>query len=125
MASPRPDRLARPDDLLYRMEKPKQWDEEGILPAAFQDPYDDLSLYLRRVKTPLALLAGFSSVSWVKALCRSKRSVTPAQMYDSEFRVAAIWLREFTLEGYQIKLDNEGNHYDEEGHLEIVNGQQN
>jgi hypothetical protein len=73
----------------------------------------------------LALLTGFSSVSWVKALCRSKRSVTPAQMYDSEFRVAAIWLREFTLEGYQIKLDDEGNHYDEEGYLEIVNGQQN
>jgi hypothetical protein len=124
MAGPRSARIAQPNDLLYRKVQPGQWDEEGVLPAAFEDRHEDLSLFVARVKSPADVLRHFARFPAVRRECRTGRHPpTPAQMYEAGYRIASIRLSVFLADQFQVRLREDGSHFDAEGHLEIIQGQ--
>src|SRR5436305_12080769 len=84
-------RLLRPGDILYRRVMPEHWDEEGLLPAAFEDRYENLSFFTSRVKSAREVLEYFAGFAPVRRRCGTgKRKPTPAEMYAVGYRVAEI-----------------------------------
>ena len=118
-------RTLQPEDILYRRVMPEHWDAEGLLPAAFEDRYENLSFFAARVKSPAEVLSYFAGFAPVKRRCGTgKRKPTPAEMYDAVYRIAVIPFATILANGFAAKADAHGNQVSQSGHVDIVRGQE-
>ncbi len=125
MSVPRTRRALQPEDILYRRAMPDHCDDWGLLPAAFEDRYEDLSFYLARVKSAAEVLEYFAGFAAVKRQCGTgKRKPTPAEMYDAGYRIAEIRFASILAHGFAVKRDEEGNEFDRKGHVDVIQGQE-
>src|SRR5947209_5888374 len=106
-------RTLRPEDVLYRRVMPEHWDDERLLPAAFEDRYENLSFFTARVKSPAEVLDYFAGFAPVKRRCGTgKRKPTPAEMYDAGYRIAEISFASILANGFAARADENGNQLD-------------
>jgi hypothetical protein len=118
-------RTLQPEDVLYRRVMPEHRDEEGLLPAAFEDRCENLSFFTARVKSAAEALAYFAGFTPVKRRCGTgKRKPTPAEMYDAGYRIAEMRFASVLDNGFDAKTDEEGHQFDPNGHVNIVRGQE-
>jgi hypothetical protein len=118
-------RILRPEDLLYRRVMPEHWDEEGLLPAAFEDRHEDLSFFAARVKSAAEVLEYFAGFAPVKRRCGTgKRKPTPAEMYDAGYRIAEISFASILANTFAARADENGNQLDRNGHVDVIRGQE-
>jgi hypothetical protein len=107
------------------MVKPEHCDSSGLHTEAFVDNYPNLSFSLDRVKSPAEVLAVFANRGPVRKRCGTGRNgAAPTEMYDAGYRVAAIRVQVILDAQFGFKIDDDGNQFNEEGHVDVLNGQE-
>jgi hypothetical protein len=116
-----------PDDWLYRIVR--EFDNHvdsstGIVhPAAFEDRYEKLSLYVARASSPIAIYTKFAGFKKPKQLCGTTENPSPKQMHDVGYRITRIKADIILSNGFCFEVDQEGNEFDINGHSNVLQGQ--
>lgn len=109
---------------LYRKLDPDHWDDEGALPAGFEDRYDNLSFRCASLATPADVLLKFRDRGLVRQRCGTGRQpATAAQMFRCGYRVAKIPADLVKSKHRTFATDDEGNEVKPDGHVDVIQGQ--
>jgi len=112
-------RRLRAEDILCRKVDPGQWDEDGVLPDAFRDRYDEQSFYLKSAKPPGALLRKFASYPSLRTRF-GRPHLDENDLYRFGYRVAEVNYGELAALGCTVKQTGAGNDYGDDGHVNIA-----
>ena len=109
-------------DFLYRKVNPGGWDASGVLADAFQDNYENLSFSLASIALPCEILEKFAGYKSVKKICKTDKEPNCLEMYHAGYRVAMISVELVRGSKFIFAIDEAGNEYNDEGHINVING---
>jgi hypothetical protein len=123
-----PPRLLKQNDALLRFLNPLQWDRHTVFvsPAAFEDQYNDLSLFVARIKCARSVLEYFGSMRGIKKKFFGGRAANASaqEMWSAGFGVATISYRDLLAIGLHVVPVDVIHQYDRKGHLNVFQGQE-
>jgi hypothetical protein len=117
----------RKTDILCRKVTSEQWSKATgeLLPTAFQDRHNNLSLYvLRCIPSFSYVLEIFAEFKPVQKACGTEGPPTARQMYDSGYRIAIVPASIVEELGLSYKILPGEHEIEIDGHVDVIEGQQ-
>ena len=117
--------MLRLGDRLLRKLNHTSWDPKSreVFPAAFEDKYADLSVFVERLKHPREVLVFFAGIEPLrKANFGSGAPRTPEELWDKGIGIGVITYDAVVEIGGKFKLYDKRYHIDTKGHVDVING---
>lgn len=121
------DRTLRQGDTLLRKLNPGTWNvtTSEVLPEAFEDQHENLSLFVARFKTARDVLRHFEKFGSLRAHYFGDREHRTAdEMWQVGFGVGLIPYEDITALGLSFIKYEDGFEIEEDGHVDVISGQE-
>jgi hypothetical protein len=125
MPSLYPERMLRQGDRLLRKLNAGTWNPGtlDVFPNAFRDNYDDLSLFVERIKSPREVLKFFAGFPrFRRAIFGNIDPRTPEELWHEGIGIGVITFDAIRALGLEFKVYPDRSQIDEKGHVEVIGG---